>query len=106
MNYPGGKGLSFQKYINLMPPHEVYIESHLGGGAIMRHKRQAKRNIGLEINLDIINKWNATEKLKYELIHSADIVKVAPKITYFWTVLFWIWSDFNKKILPSWSLGI
>lgn len=24
MNYPGGKGLSYQKFINLMPPHEVF----------------------------------------------------------------------------------
>ncbi|ODS31873.1 MAG: D12 class N6 adenine-specific DNA methyltransferase, partial [Candidatus Scalindua rubra] len=22
-----------------MPPHEVYIETHLGGGAVMRNKR-------------------------------------------------------------------
>ena len=27
MNFPGGKGGTYQKYINLMPPHEVYIES-------------------------------------------------------------------------------
>lgn len=30
MNYHGGKGGVFQKLINLMPPHEVYIETHLG----------------------------------------------------------------------------
>ena len=31
MNYPGGKGGVYQRLINLMPPHEVYIETHLGG---------------------------------------------------------------------------
>ena len=50
MNYPGGKGLLYQKFINLMPLHEVYIETHLGGGAIMRNKRPARRNIGIDID--------------------------------------------------------
>ncbi|MCD4763305.1 MAG: hypothetical protein K8R28_04685, partial [Desulfobacterales bacterium] len=44
MKFPGGKGGTYQKYINLMPPHEVYIESHLGGGAILRYKRRARRS--------------------------------------------------------------
>lgn len=52
MNYPGGKGLSFKKFINLMPPHDVYIETHLGGGSIIRKKRPAKRNITIELNPD------------------------------------------------------
>ena len=36
MTYPGGKGGNgfYQKIINLIPPHDVYIETHLGGGAI------------------------------------------------------------------------
>jgi DNA adenine methylase len=41
-----------------MPPHEVYIETHLGGGAIMRKKRPAKRNIGIEIDPDIVKIWS------------------------------------------------
>lgn len=31
-----------------MPPHDTYIETHLGGGAIMRRKPPALRNIGVE----------------------------------------------------------
>ena len=50
MNYPGGKGGVYQKLINLMPPHEVYIETYLGGGAVIRNKKPAKRNIGIEID--------------------------------------------------------
>ncbi len=34
-----------------MPPHDVYIEPFLGGGAIMKRKPPAIRNIG--INLDL-----------------------------------------------------
>jgi DNA adenine methylase len=33
-----------------MPPHETYIETHLGGGAIMRRKPPALRNIGIDLN--------------------------------------------------------
>ena len=69
MNYPGGKGGTYQKYINLMPPHEVYIESHLGGGAIMRYKKRAKRNIGIEIDPEIMEIWNSRNEINFELIH-------------------------------------
>lgn len=48
MRYPGGKGRSYQSVINLMPPHDTYIESHVGGGAVMRFKRPARRNLGCD----------------------------------------------------------
>ena len=31
-----------------MPPHSVYLETHLGGGAIMKRKPGALRNIGID----------------------------------------------------------
>ena len=55
--YPGGKGKSFQHVINVMPPHTRYIETHLGAGAIMRRKRPAKRNIGIEIDERVVEHW-------------------------------------------------
>jgi DNA adenine methylase len=50
MSYPGGKNGSgvYQTLINLMPPHDVYIEPFLGGAAIMRLKRPARLNIGID----------------------------------------------------------
>ncbi len=39
-----------QAIIAAMPPHSVYIESHLGSGAIMRRKPPALRNIGIDLN--------------------------------------------------------
>ncbi len=69
MHYPGGKGLSFQKFINLMPPHELYIECFLGGGSIIRRKRPANRNIAIEANPDVVKKWEETERFNFELIH-------------------------------------
>nr|WP_240611811.1 DNA adenine methylase [Acidiferrobacter sp. SPIII_3] len=31
-----------------MPPHDTYIETHLGGGAIMKRKAPAARHIGID----------------------------------------------------------
>ena len=31
-----------------MPPHSVYIESHLGGGALMKRKPTGVRSIGID----------------------------------------------------------
>jgi hypothetical protein len=48
--YFGGKGGFYQRLINLMPPHDIYIETHLGGGAVIRNKRPAKINIAIDID--------------------------------------------------------
>ena len=50
MTYDGGKGAMYHKIINRIPPHRVYIEPFLGGGAVMRKKRPAAVNIGLELD--------------------------------------------------------
>jgi len=54
--YPGGKNGAgvYQRLINLMPPHRVYIEPFLGGGAIMRLKRAAPLSIGLDLDLEAL----------------------------------------------------
>ncbi len=69
--YVGGKGQNgvYQRIINLMPPHEVYIEAHLGGGGIMRNKLPAERNIGIEIDPKVIERWKEDNSLDIELIH-------------------------------------
>ena len=57
--YPGGKegAGTFQRIINQIPPHDVYIEPFLGGGAILRHKRPAGSSIGIDIDADVINRF-------------------------------------------------
>jgi len=59
VTYPGGKGGSgtYQKIINLMPPHHKYIEAFLGSGAIMRAKWPAMANIGIDIDAAVIKEW-------------------------------------------------
>lgn len=54
MTYPGGKdgpGV-YQAIVSRMPPHRVYVEPFLGGGAVMRRKRPAALNIGFDLDLD------------------------------------------------------
>ena len=51
-SYFGSKATSglCQPIIALMPPHDTYIETHLGGGAIMKRKPPALRNIGIDLD--------------------------------------------------------
>ena len=51
-SYFGSKATSglCQAIIALMPPHDTYIETHLGGGAIMKRKPPALRNIGIDLD--------------------------------------------------------
>lgn len=51
-NYPGSKRGSGvrETLINLMPPHSVFIEPFFGSGAVMRAKRPAALNIGVDLD--------------------------------------------------------
>ena len=47
-----------QPIIAAMPPHTTYIETHLGGGAIMKRKPPALRNIGIDLNARSITSFS------------------------------------------------
>lgn len=57
MRYPGGKGKCYQQIINLLPPHETYIETHLGGGAVLRYKKPARVSVGIDRDVAVIRRW-------------------------------------------------
>ncbi|HDK5760838.1 TPA: DNA adenine methylase [Klebsiella pneumoniae] len=52
MSYLGSKAGSgvYQKIIAEMPPHDTYIETHLGGCAVMLRKPPARQNWGIDID--------------------------------------------------------
>ncbi len=58
-SYFGSKATSglCQAIIALMPPHDTYIETHLGGGAIMKRKPPARRNIGIDLDGRALKRW-------------------------------------------------
>jgi site-specific DNA-adenine methylase len=67
--------------INLMPPHDVFIETHLGGGAIMLKKRRAGRNVGIDADERVIERWLRRGFPEIELVHgdaAAYLVEEAP----------------------------
>ncbi|MDU4998210.1 MAG: DNA adenine methylase [Enterobacteriaceae bacterium] len=60
MSYLGSKAASgvYQKIIAEMPPHDTYIETHLGGGAVMLRKPPALKNWGIDIDMETIESFN------------------------------------------------
>src|SRR5690606_2449974 len=81
MRYPGGKGKVYQHIINLMPPHRVYIEAYLGGGAIMRHKKPAEHNLGIDIDPQVIARWQQESEDTCELL-ATDAVTFLQEFSY------------------------
>lgn len=64
MRYPGGKGRCYRQIIGQMPAHATYIETHLGGGAVLRAKRSADRTIGIDVDPAVITAWQARPDLE------------------------------------------
>jgi len=62
MQYPGGKNGSgsYQKIINQIPPHRIYLEPFLGSGAVFRRIRPAEVSIGLDIDPKTISEHSPT----------------------------------------------
>lgn len=56
-----------QPLIAAMPPHATYIETHLGGGAIMQRKPPALRNIGIDRSARAIAAFRCDYQV--ELVH-------------------------------------
>jgi DNA adenine methylase len=77
VRYPGGKGTCYRRLINLMPPHRVYIESHLGGGACMRYKKPAEINIGIDADARVIESWRAERPNVCRLVHTDAVTYLA-----------------------------
>jgi site-specific DNA-adenine methylase len=60
MTYAGGKAGAgvYQQIINQIPPHEVYIEPFLGGGAVLLAKKRAACSIALDVDAAVVERWS------------------------------------------------
>lgn len=56
-----------QNIIAMMPPHHTYIESHLGGGAIMKRKPAAVKNIGIDLDARALSRFSCDYPV--QLVH-------------------------------------
>jgi DNA adenine methylase len=66
MSYLGSKAASgaYQAIIALMPPHDTYIETHLGTGAIMSHKPPATCSIGIDLDSDMLEQYRSEQAIE------------------------------------------
>ena len=76
-HYPGGKGRSYQHVINLIPPHTRYIETHVGGGAILRRKLPAARNVIIDIDPRVIARWRSLAPAGVDIL-LGDALEILP----------------------------
>ena len=69
VGYFGSKATSglCQPLIAMIPPHDTYIETHLGGGAIMKRKLAALRNIGIDRDARALDAFECDYPV--ELVH-------------------------------------
>ena len=72
MYYPGGKAKSFHHVINQIPPHKVYIEPFLGLGSVMKAKKRAKIEFGVDLDKRAL-KLSNLENIGVQLIHGDGI---------------------------------
>jgi site-specific DNA-adenine methylase len=64
MTYKGGKAGAgvYQQIINQIPPHEVYIEPFLGGGAVLLAKKRAACSIAIDCDGDVMSRFEGIAK--------------------------------------------
>lgn len=70
-----------QAIINIMPPHETYIEPFLGSGQILKRKPKAQKTIGFDIDKSCVDAFDYT--CSNMEIFCADAFQFIP--SYSWT---------------------
>ncbi len=58
-SYFGGKEASgtYQQIVNQIPPHSVYVEPFLGGGAVFRRKLPARVSLLADVDPAVVDQW-------------------------------------------------
>jgi len=74
-SYFGGKNGNgtYQTIINEIPRHQHYVELFLGSGAIIKNKKPAHTNTGLEINPAVIAEYHYESSKAYKVMNRCAI---------------------------------
>jgi len=76
MAFPGGKGKTYQHIINLMPPHQIYIEPFLGGASVVKNKKPALKTIVADMDQkSIFNLGAEIPNLQTQKTDALDLLK-------------------------------
>lgn len=81
MGYLGSKAASgaYQAIIAQMPPHDTYIETHLGSGIVLRTKPPAAHSIGIEIDADVLAAFRCPFHVD---LHATDAVRFLERFEF------------------------
>lgn len=68
MAYPGGKDGSgvFQRLVNQIPPHDVFISAFLGDCSLMRRKLPAAVNVGVDLDGSTLSRFSAASAGRFD----------------------------------------
>lgn len=84
MSYLGSKAASgvYQKIIAEMPPHDTYIETHLGGGAVMLRKPPARSNWGIDVDMWTVEAFCQGNPDFVDALDNRLFIEVADALTF------------------------
>lgn len=74
--YPGSKSAAgvAERIAGLFPPHPAYVEAFLGWGGVMRRKRRAAVNVGIDVDRLVCAKWEAAADAGNDVAAGVDVI--------------------------------
>lgn len=72
MAYPGGKDTPgvWQRIVNQIPPHDVWISAFAGDCAVTRHIRPAAASVLIDLDHTALNRWHGRQRVNTRLLHA------------------------------------
>ena len=122
ISYYGGKQSLISEILPLIPPHKIYVEPFLGGGAVFFAKEPSEVEVINDTNLELINFYKICKNRFHELqslvritlysrsIHDdAHIIYNKPnlfdEVRRAWAVWVLANQSFNSDLNGSWSIN-
>lgn len=97
MGYPGGKNGAgvWQRIVNQIPPHDVWVSAFAGDCAVTRHLRPAAASILIDRDPEVLRRWETRPRPR-TLLYAAEAMA--------WLRFAFQLPPFDKNP-PTWRLG-